>query len=153
VPAAARVSPVTASVTPPAAVPPRPPAKPIPAEPPADGPIDRELALSRTGGDPDILREVAELVLENIPKWLAEMRDSLEMQDWRTLGRLAHTLKSSADNVGARQGVVLAERLERLANEHDLDASQLALAKLEAELARLLPALSRFTSELQAAAD
>jgi len=47
----------------------------------------------------------------------------------------------------------VAERLERLAGEQDLDASRRALVNLEAEFARVLPALSRLTTELQATVD
>jgi signal transduction histidine kinase/DNA-binding response OmpR family regulator len=138
-----------ATTAPPAAAPARPVASAPPnsSKPPAEDVLDRKLALERTGGDLDILREVAGLVLDNAPKWIAGMRDSFESHDWRTLARLAHTLKSSADNVGARQGVVHAERLERLANEQDVDGSQSALDVLEAEFSRVLPALSRLTSE------
>jgi signal transduction histidine kinase/DNA-binding NarL/FixJ family response regulator/HPt (histidine-containing phosphotransfer) domain-containing protein len=115
-------------------------------------PFDRRLAMSRAGGDPEILREVAELVLEHAPKWMARMRDSLEAGDWQALTRLAHTLKSSADNVGARQGVSAAGLLEQLAGQKDLEAARPALADLEAEFAVLLPAVSRLTAELQATA-
>ncbi len=146
-PAAVPVSPAAASVDRVAD------ASQTPSESRDAEPIDREVPLSRTGGDPEIMREVAELVLEHVPKWMAGMRESLESHDWRTLSRLAHTLKSSADNVGAIHGVIVAERLEHLAGAQDLDASRPALANLEAEIARLLPALARLTTELQAAVE
>jgi HPt (histidine-containing phosphotransfer) domain-containing protein len=112
--------------------------------------LDRELALSRAGDDPDILRDVADLVLEHIPQWMAGMRDSLAMGDGRTLRRLAHTLKSSADNVGASNAYGAAARLEKLAAEENLREAQLALADLESEMHRLLPAVARLLAELHA---
>jgi signal transduction histidine kinase/DNA-binding NarL/FixJ family response regulator len=114
--------------------------------------IDREEALERAGGDPTILQEVGELILEHAPKWLAEMPRALDAGDWKTLKRLAHTLKSSADNVGARQCVVVAATLERTADEQVLEASRRALAGLEIEMARLMPALAHLTAEHQTAA-
>jgi signal transduction histidine kinase/CheY-like chemotaxis protein/HPt (histidine-containing phosphotransfer) domain-containing protein len=114
--------------------------------------IDREEALERAGGDPTILQEVGELILEHAPKWLAEMPRALDAGDWKTLKRLAHTLKSSADNVGARQCVVVAATLERTADEQVLEASRSALAGLEIEMARLMPALAHLTAEHQTAA-
>ncbi len=114
-----------------------------------DDPLNREIALSRAGGDPEILRDIAGLILEHIPKWMAAMRDSLASGDGCTLKRLAHTLKSSTDNVGARRGYRAAERLELLAEEATFDQARLALDELEVEMSRLLPAVARLTTELQ----
>ena len=112
-------------------------------ESPGSEPLDREVALARAGGDPDIMREVAGLVLEHVPRWMAEMRSALEAGQWRDLKRLAHTLKTSTDNIGAREGVAAAALLERLADERDADIARPALADLEAQVARLLPAVSQ----------
>jgi signal transduction histidine kinase/DNA-binding NarL/FixJ family response regulator/HPt (histidine-containing phosphotransfer) domain-containing protein len=119
----------------------------------ADEPIDRELALFRTGGDSEILGDIAGLVLEHIPKWMTAMHDSLACGDACTLTRLAHTLKSSADNVGAGRGARAAARLEMLAAVQNLEEARLALADLEAEVSRLLPAVGRLKSECHAAVD
>jgi signal transduction histidine kinase/DNA-binding response OmpR family regulator len=116
--------------------------------PAAADPLDRAAALSRAGGDPEILRDVAALVLEHAPGWMAGIRDSLAAGDSRTLRRLAHTLKNSADNVGAGQGVAAAWRLESLAARENLAEARTALPELEREMSRLLPALARLTAEL-----
>jgi signal transduction histidine kinase/DNA-binding response OmpR family regulator len=118
-----------------------------------DDPLNREIALSRAGGDPEILHDIAVLILEHIPKWMAAMRDSQASGDGRTLRRLAHTLKSSTDNVGARRGYRAAERLELLAEEATCDQARLALDELEAEMSRLLPAVARLITELQPVAE
>jgi CheY-like chemotaxis protein/HPt (histidine-containing phosphotransfer) domain-containing protein len=121
---------------------------------PADAdPLDRHVALSRAGGDREILRDVATLVLEHVPKWMAGIRDSLAAGDSRTLRRLAHTLKNSADNLGASQGVAAAARLESLAAKENLAAAPAAVAELEREMSRLLPAVTRLTKELHAAVE
>jgi signal transduction histidine kinase/DNA-binding NarL/FixJ family response regulator/HPt (histidine-containing phosphotransfer) domain-containing protein len=115
--------------------------------------LDRDVALSRAGGDPEILRDVAALVLEHVPKWLAGIRESLAGADCRTLRRLAHTLKNSADNLGAGQGVAAAARLESLAAKENLAEAAAALADLEREMSRLLPAVARLTTERHAAVE
>jgi HPt (histidine-containing phosphotransfer) domain-containing protein len=119
----------------------------------ADEPLDRDVALSRTDGDPEILRDVARLILEHIPKWMSAMRDSLARGDSRTLKRLAHTLKSSADNVGAAKGAGAAARLEMLSAEQNLDEARLALAILETEVSRMLPAIARLAAEPSSAVE
>jgi signal transduction histidine kinase/DNA-binding response OmpR family regulator len=121
------------------------------ASPAVSDALDRELALSRSGGDPDILRDIASLVLEYIPKWVTAMHESLKLGDNRTLKRLAHTLKSSTDNIGGNRGCRLAERLENLAERGRLDEARVALAELETEMSRLIPAVAQLVSDLQSA--
>jgi signal transduction histidine kinase/response regulator RpfG family c-di-GMP phosphodiesterase len=123
------------------------PASSCPPDSHSADPLDRETALLRTGGDLDMLHDIAELVLEHIPKWMSAMHDSLASGDGRTLQRLAHTLKSSADNVGAGKAVHDAARLEMLASEQNLDEARLALAELDTEISRLLPAVAQLTSD------
>ena len=38
------------------------------------GSLDREVALARVGGDPELLKEIAVLFLENYQAWLSELR-------------------------------------------------------------------------------
>ncbi len=115
------------------------------AELPDNDPLDLETALERTGGDMAILRDIAGLVLEHIPKWMSAIHASLDGSDGATLTRLAHTIKSSADNVGAERAAKAAARLEVLAGEHKFDEARTALAHLDAEIAQLLPAVARLS--------
>jgi HPt (histidine-containing phosphotransfer) domain-containing protein len=127
---------------------------PARAEPPiAADALDREIALSRAGDDPELLRDVAALAVEHIPKWMDGMREALAADDCRTLRRLAHTLKNTADNLGALQGVAAAARLEGLAAKENLAEAPSALADLQAEMSRLLPAVARLIAELHAAVE
>jgi signal transduction histidine kinase/DNA-binding NarL/FixJ family response regulator/HPt (histidine-containing phosphotransfer) domain-containing protein len=112
-------------------------------------PLDRDIALSRAGNDLEILREVAGLVLEHFPKWMSGIRESFARGDGRTLSRLAHTMKSSADNVGASRAFSAAERLEKLAELPGLDGGQAAVADLEHEITRLLPAIALLVADMQ----
>jgi hypothetical protein len=41
--------------------------------------LDREMALSRAGGDIGLLREIAMLFLDNHAKWVAEIREAAEL--------------------------------------------------------------------------
>ncbi len=52
-------------------------------------------------GEPDILEELIELFLEEVPAELAALREATEGGDARTVERVAHTLKGSAGNMGA----------------------------------------------------
>ena len=62
--------------------------------------FDRHVALLRVGGDEELLKEIAEIFLEDYPKVLAEIQAALACGDARRLEQSAHTLKGSAGNFG-----------------------------------------------------
>jgi CheY-like chemotaxis protein/anti-sigma regulatory factor (Ser/Thr protein kinase) len=88
--------------------------------------IDRGKALRQMGGSEDLVREVAQMVIELLPAWLSEMERNLETENWDNLKRLAHTLKTSAENVGARGLADASWQLESsLRDSQTHDAGQL----------------------------
>lgn len=106
--------------------------------------LDRQEALSRVGGDIELLREIAVLFMDECPRALAEMQDAIERGDAVKLESAAHALKGSVGNFGARAAVEAAFRLEQMGRAGELgDAKevlrglQTALAALSTELARL----------------
>jgi HPt (histidine-containing phosphotransfer) domain-containing protein len=103
--------------------------------------LNRELALSRVGGDVELLREIAVLFLEDYPKALEEIRDALARGDARGVERSAHGLKGSVANFGADQAVDAARQIEEMGHHqrlaevaHVLNTLDLALAALRPEL-------------------
>ncbi len=103
--------------------------------------LDRAVALSRVGDDLDLLREVAQLFLQDYPNSLREIRRALETGDAQLLERSAHGLKGSVANFGARAAVEAALRLESMGRAKSFEQAGDALAQLEAALARLRPEL------------
>jgi two-component system, sensor histidine kinase and response regulator len=99
--------------------------------------LDREVALTRVGGDAELLKEIAELFLENYQAWLAELREAGASGDAGAVERTAHGLKGSVANFGARDAVDAALKLEHLGRNHDLSAMPESLAALEAALETL----------------
>jgi HPt (histidine-containing phosphotransfer) domain-containing protein len=86
--------------------------------------------LSRIGGD-KLIQELIDLVLEHVPMRLAAARSALACGDAQSIGRAAHTLSSSAGNVGAVAMQEAAQTLEIAADEPDSDLTVL-LERLEA---------------------
>ena len=70
--------------------------------PQTDDLFDHKLALQRAGGDQELFREVAEILIQFAPEWLENLQDRLSESDLTSVRRIAHTLKNSADNVGGR---------------------------------------------------
>ncbi|MEP7354580.1 MAG: Hpt domain-containing protein [Acidobacteriota bacterium] len=104
----------------------------------ANSPIlDFENALSRAGGDLDLLKEIAALFLDEYPRSLAELRQALAEGDAEAVGRTAHGLKGAVANFGAQPAVDAAFTLEQMGQSHDLAAGSETLANLKQALADL----------------
>ncbi len=103
--------------------------------------FDRTLALSRVGGDAELLKEIALLFLEDYPQSLRELREAIETGDAKRVERAAHGLKGSVSNFGARTAVEAAYRIETMGRAEQLTGVEPALRMLERALAALRPNL------------
>ncbi|HUG39096.1 MAG TPA: Hpt domain-containing protein [Longimicrobiales bacterium] len=83
-----------------------------------DAALDR---LLRIGGQ-EFLLEMIDLFLAHAPERIRSARQALEAGDHRTLYRAAHSLKSTAGNMGARGLQGVAERVEGRAAAKDLES-------------------------------
>lgn len=111
-------------------------------EGPPEAPLDRDVALKRTGGKPEVLGKIAQLFLAEGPRLLGDIRRALTDQKCADLERAAHTLKGSADLFGAEAVVDAAWRLETMGREQDLAGADDACTSLKRELERLMAALT-----------
>lgn len=103
--------------------------------------VDRELALSRVGGDADLLKEIAGLFLEDYPKLLDELRAAAARGDAKNVERTAHGLKGSVSNFGARAAVEASGALECMGRTQQLADVEPGIRALEQALAGLRPEL------------
>ena len=103
--------------------------------------LDRDMALSRVGGDAELLKEIAVLFLDDYPKALAEIRDALARGDARGVERSAHGLKGSVANFGAHSAVDAARIIEELGRNQQLAEVAHVLQTLDLALAALRPEL------------
>lgn len=114
--------------------------------PPLDAPIDwavleglREL---QDANDPDLLQEVIDLFLGDVPQRLTALHDALDQEADDILAREAHTLKGSCANLGARPMADLSRALEARARAGDLAPIPALLERLDVEFGRVRAALS-----------
>ena len=103
--------------------------------------FDKTLALSRVGGDAELLKEIALLFLDDYPKSLSELREAIHAGDAKAVERSAHGLKGSVSNFGARPAVDAALQLETMGRTHKLLEVEQVLRTLELALAALRPEL------------
>jgi HPt (histidine-containing phosphotransfer) domain-containing protein len=103
--------------------------------------FDKEVALSRVGGDAELLKEIAILFLDDYPKSLIELRQAVDARDPKRVERSAHGLKGSVSNFGARPAVDAAFQLEIMGRAQQLVEVEQVLHTLELALAALRPEL------------
>ncbi len=99
--------------------------------------LDRQLALSRVGGDEDLLKEIAAIFIEEYPKTLNELRKAIADGDAATLERSAHGLKGAVANFSARAAVSLALELENMGHARNLAEANPTLERLQQTLIAL----------------
>jgi len=109
------------------------------AEPPV---VDWEAAVSHFEGDVELLKEIAEMFLEESPVLMYQMREALNLGDCSALERAAHTLKGSVGNFAAKPAYEAALKVESVGRDNEMRHADKAYRRLEEEIARLKPVLT-----------
>lgn len=104
--------------------------------------LDLQLALSRVGGDKQLLQEIAVLFIEDCPRAFAEIREAVAAGDAAKLENAAHALKGSVANFGARNAVETAFRLEQMGRANKLSDAAETLHNLESALSAVCAELA-----------
>jgi PAS domain S-box-containing protein len=112
---------------------------PAPPDPIADAArLDRTLIESLRGfripGEPDPLEEILDVFLRDTPLRLREAEVAASRDDAKGVQEASHTLKGSANNLGARRLGLLAGRVEASAKGPDWDSIRRWLPEISAEL-------------------
>jgi CheY-like chemotaxis protein len=103
--------------------------------------LDESTLRARFSGEPELLREVVSLYLENCPNLVDGIRGAVERGDARALEWAAHKLKGTVANFAARAAYDAALRLEVMGRKGHLQQAAEALERLESALAELRPVL------------
>ncbi len=128
-----------------------------PPEIPSAGvvPWNPSQTLERLGGDEQLLHEVMEIFLEEVPKHLAGLRDAITQQDAETTERIAHSLQGELGYLSIAELSQGARALEEKGRTSDFQGALSLLPPFEAAMARLLSSMGvtqKISSEEQAAA-
>jgi len=110
---------------------------PLQLEISATQPVDLDAALEATDGDWEILREGVGLFMEHdYPRHMEALSQGLAQRDAQGVKVAAHGLKGALASFGSRPARDVAQRIETMGREGDLDGAQSALAELKAEVER-----------------
>jgi two-component system sensor histidine kinase/response regulator len=110
--------------------------------------LDMADALQRVEGDSELLEEIARIFADECAKTMAEIRGALDAPDVRLLEQLAHRLKGSSSNLGARLLAQSAAELEMMARAGDLGSARLQFKAVEAEVSKLLVELEAISRKV-----
>jgi two-component system sensor histidine kinase/response regulator len=124
--------------------PPRQPSLTEPHRPASAEPLDRS-ALDNLrkleDATPGLLKNVAELFLRDAPIGLERLKDAIRIEDAALVGRLAHMMKGSAGNLGARGMAAICADVEAHAAVGDFSSTPTRVHQLDQEFGRVRSAL------------
>ncbi|NLS91062.1 MAG: Hpt domain-containing protein [Planctomycetaceae bacterium] len=103
--------------------------------------FDKESLLDRIDNDMEFLSETVEMLEEDGPDLLGQIRSAIDAADSETLAVAAHTYKGMVANFCADSTVESALKLELMGKGGDLAGAHEALAVLEDRAGRLTAAL------------
>ena len=110
--------------------------------------FDRELALSRVGGDLELLQEIALLFLSDSERMAHEIEKAVQARDARALDRSAHMLKGCVSNFGAQRLYEYSLALERMGRSGDLTGVDAVYRSLKSEITQLESDLRQLTADM-----
>ncbi|MBX0327395.1 response regulator [Oscillochloris sp. ZM17-4] len=130
-------------------------------EPAAGGVIDitvlEQIQESLGEGSPEIVIEIIDLFIDDLPRQLAALRQGVAEGAAPTVQRLAHTIKASAATIGALALAADCEALEDLTRRGDLREAEARAATIAAGCAAVTAELammrSRFASSGEGSSD
>lgn len=103
--------------------------------------LRRAAALERVDGDESFLQQLFDVLADDGPRRLEEIRAAIASGDAQRLQRTAHSLKGALECLCAERAAVAARRLEELGRGGDLSSAADVCSVLARELDRLIAAI------------
>jgi HPt (histidine-containing phosphotransfer) domain-containing protein len=103
--------------------------------------VSRRELLKRVDGDMELLQDLVDLFLEELPQRLEALRAALDQDDLESLHEKAHAIKGSVSNFAAAAAFEAASQVNDLARSGTRNGLKQAIDVLEQEMSRLQPAL------------
>lgn len=100
-------------------------------------------------GSTDLQKEVLGMFVNTTAKSVAQLREAIAAGDGPAIGRTAHSLKSSAANVGAESLSIGYRELEKCGREERVDDARALIDSVMAEHERATAALREILEDLE----
>ena len=88
-------------------------------------------------GEPDVLKEVLQLFLDDVPGRIGRLRQAWQAGNAVEVQRAAHSLKGSAGNIGANDLLAVCRTLDERGKSGDLTDMDGLMASLDTEYGRV----------------
>jgi HPt (histidine-containing phosphotransfer) domain-containing protein len=92
-------------------------------------------------GEPDVLKELLTLFLEDVPPRIEKLRVAWQAGDAVAVQRAAHSIKGSSGNIGATDLYAVCSRLDAQGRSGDLAPLAPMVELLDAEFAKVTAAI------------
>ena len=103
--------------------------------------FDRAKFLDRLLGDEGLAGTIISLFIEDIPRQIASLADSIQQQDTSTAASLAHKIRGAAANVTGIHLQQVAATMEAAAQAEEIDQLQTLMPELKTRFAELKTAM------------
>jgi signal transduction histidine kinase/DNA-binding response OmpR family regulator len=90
--------------------------------------------LARVGGNPQVLRDLARISIEDTPKRMSAIRKAIAKKDGAALARAAHALRGSVAMMGAKEVAEECRKIEHLGRSGNLERAGEVLPSFAAKL-------------------
>jgi CheY-like chemotaxis protein len=110
--------------------------------------IDFQTIYDRAGGDAELLKELAQTFISNASALMKQIHTALELSDYVTLERAAHSYRGAAAIFELTDLVETATALESAATQIDAAAAEALVLRLEAQNAQAVEFLAGFVQEV-----
>ncbi len=108
---------------------------------PNESPIDRQKALKLIGDDEKLLDELNELFVPHMKEEIGKLKRKLEDNDLKEVARIAHSMKSSAEMIGALPFHRITIQVENDAVDNQAERIHQLLNRLNNELEKIAAVL------------
>ena len=96
-----------------------------------------------TPGEPDVLTEVLQLFLQEVPPRMDRLRNAVALGNIEEVYRAAHSLKGSAGNIGAQRLMAVCRQIDEMGRAGDLKDAAPLLTALALEYERVAAEIDR----------
>ena len=110
--------------------------------------VDLSYLENMSGGSQELVKEMVEIFVAQIPEFILDMKNYLEKKDYQSLGLLAHKAKSSVAIMGMEELAQHLKDFELLAkDELDIEKYPLFIDKFEKDCNEAIEELQKIISE------
>lgn len=106
--------------------------------------FDKAQILALFDGDTEFLSRIIEIFLEDCPKRMQDLRDSVLNEQADHIQKAAHAIKGAVAQFGAQSASELAQCLENHGRQCEMPEAREALGRLELQMACLVQDLEKF---------